>query len=422
MFSHAPQPEPRCRRPRPLSRHRAGAGDGGENERPLAATTASACAPAAPAAAYADPFSSFASGDSTMYAPDDPTRYQEVLVSPMYLAGSNGTGEAGFAPVAHWPHQYLDEGPCQLLVTSPDQRIRIGWFGNDFELWKISAVEDAFSAPRWTATFNHVTPAEMVAGLTAALVQDYDEAIASDTPGRFLTGSTVPWRDTVRPLTDAGWNLDGAAELGTVEIIAPDDQAGILVDRRGYGSDRTTVELWPAGLGHSCRSDVHGPHPVPLDRRNRRCDGEVDAGGPRAPPSRPADAALGHDDPCRFGHADRRGSGFARSDSAGRTPHRGHPGRTPCRAGTTHGSRTPGDGRAEPLHGGGAETDGTLGARALCPAAGQLADAPARTLTPTPGRTPLATVPAQQEFHHAHHARPGHGHDRERLGPTPRSI
>ncbi|WTD06193.1 DUF317 domain-containing protein [Streptomyces albidoflavus] len=191
-----------------------------------------------------------------MHVPDDPYQYQEVLVIPMYLAGSNGTGEVGLAPVANWPHHYLDEGPCQLLVTSPDQRIRIGWFGDDFELWKISAAEDAFSAPRWTATFNHVTPAEMVAGLTTALVQDYDEAIASDTPGRFLTGPTASWRDTVRPLTDAGWALDGGAELGTVEIIAPDDQAGILIDRRGYGSDRTTVELWAGPPGWGTRAEA----------------------------------------------------------------------------------------------------------------------------------------------------------------------
>lgn len=87
--------------------------------------------------------------------------YQEVLVSPRYLAGSDGSGEVGFAPVAHWPHHYLDEGPCQLLVTSPDQRIRIGWFGDDFDLWKISAAEEAVAAPRWTASFNHVTPAEL---------------------------------------------------------------------------------------------------------------------------------------------------------------------------------------------------------------------------------------------------------------------
>lgn len=44
--------------------------------------------------------------------PYDEYRHQEVLVSPMYLAGSNGTGEAGFAPVGHWPHHYLDDAPC----------------------------------------------------------------------------------------------------------------------------------------------------------------------------------------------------------------------------------------------------------------------------------------------------------------------
>ncbi|RPK83288.1 hypothetical protein EES45_07280 [Streptomyces sp. ADI97-07] len=327
-----------------------------------------------------------------MYAPDDPTRYQEVLVSPMYLAGSKGTGEAGFAPVAHWPYQYLDEGPCQLLVTSPDQRIRIGWFGDDFELWKISAAEDAFSAPRWTATFNHVTPAEMVAGLTAALIQDYDEAIASDAPGRFLTGPTVPWRDTVRPLTDAGWNLDGGAELGTVEIIAPDDQAGILIDRRGYGSDRTTVELWAGAPGWGTRAEATFTARTPSHLIAATA------------------AVMAKSTPVvRERHqVDRRMQHLVTM--------------TPV-ASATHSSRPPGDCRAEPLHGGGAETDGTPRARDLCPATGQLADVPARTLTPTPGRTPLATVPAQQEFHHAHHhhARPGHGHDRERLGPAHRS-
>ncbi|WP_412080177.1 hypothetical protein [Streptomyces sp. SJL17-1] len=59
----------------------------------------------------------------------------DVYVAPRYLAGSNGTGDAGFAPVAHWPHHDLGDGPCQLLVTSPDHRIRIGRYGDDFELW-----------------------------------------------------------------------------------------------------------------------------------------------------------------------------------------------------------------------------------------------------------------------------------------------
>lgn len=182
--------------------------------------------------------------------------YQEVLVSPMYLAGSNGAGDAGFAPVAHWPHHYLDEGPCQLLVTSPDQRIRIGWFGDDFELWKITAAEEAVSAPRWTATFNHVTPAEIVAGLTTALAHDYAEADAYEGNGRFLASPSYRWADAVRPLTDAGWTRDGGAELGTVEIIAPDGQAGVFIDNRRSRLDDEAVTLWAGPPGWGTRAEA----------------------------------------------------------------------------------------------------------------------------------------------------------------------
>ncbi|MGX1762245.1 DUF317 domain-containing protein [Streptomyces lydicus] len=188
----------------------------------------------------------------------DPHLFQEVLVSPMYLAGSDGTGEAGFAPVAHWPHHHLDEGPCQLLVTSPDQRIRIGWLGDDFELWMITAAEDAVSTPRWTATFNHVTPAEIVAGLTTALAHDYAEADAYDINARFLASPSLYWADAIRPLIDAGWTRD-AAERGTVEYSSPDDQAGVLIDnRRHHHSDRDapTVELWAGPPGWGTRAEA----------------------------------------------------------------------------------------------------------------------------------------------------------------------
>ncbi|OSP41617.1 hypothetical protein B7767_20125 [Streptomyces sp. 13-12-16] len=191
-----------------------------------------------------------------MHAPDDPNRYQEVLVSPMYLAGSNGTGEAGFAPVAHWPHHYLDEGPCQLLVTSPDQRIRIGWFGDDFELWKISAATEAASATRWTATFNHVTPAEIVAGLTTALAHDYAEADAYESNGRFLAHPSVYWADAVRPLTDAGWTRGVPDSPGTIEIVAPDGQAGAVIDRRDHGPDDETITLWAGPPGWGTRAEA----------------------------------------------------------------------------------------------------------------------------------------------------------------------
>ncbi|MFF3536414.1 DUF317 domain-containing protein [Streptomyces sp. NPDC002466] len=190
-----------------------------------------------------------------MHVPDDPYLYQEVLVSPMYLAGSNGAGDAGFAPVSHWPHHYLDEGPCQLVVTSPDQRIRIGWFGDDFELWKITAAAEAVSAPRWRATFNHVTPAEIVAGLTTALAHDYAEADAYEGSGRFLANPSYRWADAVQPLTDAGWRRE-AAERGTVEIVAPDGQAGVLIDNRLSGWDDETVTLWAGPPGWGTRAEA----------------------------------------------------------------------------------------------------------------------------------------------------------------------
>ncbi|AJF68557.1 DUF317 domain-containing protein [Streptomyces vietnamensis] len=190
-----------------------------------------------------------------MSALPDPSHHEEVLVSPMYLAGSNGTGDAGFAPVAHWPHHYLDDGPCQLLVTSPDQRIRIGWFGDDFELWRITVAEDAVATPRWTATFNHVTPAEIVAGLTTALAQDYAASDPYENNGRFLADPSLYWADAVQPLLDAGWRR-GAAKYGTVEVTAPDGLAGVEIHTLRGGRDAEAVVLWAGPRGWGTRAEV----------------------------------------------------------------------------------------------------------------------------------------------------------------------
>lgn len=190
-----------------------------------------------------------------MSALPDPSRHEPVLVSPMYLAGSKGTGDAGFAPVAHWPHHYLDDGPCQLLVTSPDQRIGIGWFGDDFELWRITAAEEAVATPRWTATFNHVTPAEIVAGLTTALARDYAESDPYENNGRFLAAPSLYWTDAVQPLLDAGWHR-GAAKYGTVEITAPDGLAGVEIDTLRGGRDAEAVMLWTGPRGWGTRAEA----------------------------------------------------------------------------------------------------------------------------------------------------------------------
>ncbi|MFF4453796.1 DUF317 domain-containing protein [Streptomyces goshikiensis] len=191
-----------------------------------------------------------------MHVPHDPALYEEVLVSPMYLAGTGGTADPSFAPVAHWPRHHLDDGPCQLVVTSPDHRIRIGWFGDDFELWKITAAEEAVAAARWTATFNHSTPPEIVAGLTAALAHDYAEADPYDGNGHFLANPSMYWADAVRPLTDAGWKRGVPAERGTVEIVAPDGQAGVVIDNRLSGWDDETVTLWAGPPGWGTRAEA----------------------------------------------------------------------------------------------------------------------------------------------------------------------
>ncbi|MFI6948221.1 DUF317 domain-containing protein [Streptomyces sp. NPDC050422] len=182
--------------------------------------------------------------------------YEEVLVSPRYLAGMGASADASFAPVAHWPHHDLGDTPCQLLVTSPDHRIRIGWYGDDWETWKITASQDATSAPRWTATFNHLTAPEIVAGLTTALAHDYAEADAYAGNGRFLDRPSIYWADAVQPLTDAGWRRK-AGERGTVEIVAPDGQAGALIDNRLSGRDDENITLWSGPPGWGTRAEAY---------------------------------------------------------------------------------------------------------------------------------------------------------------------
>ncbi|MFJ7589507.1 DUF317 domain-containing protein [Streptomyces sp. NPDC097617] len=183
----------------------------------------------------------------------------DVYVSPRYLAGSGWNGDAAFVPVNHWPKTHLD-GPCQLLITSPDQRIRIGWYGDDFDVYQVSASEDASSPTRWAATFNSSFPAEIVAGFTAELARDW-EARKDHDP--FTKAPSLYWATQVRPLLDAGWNqqrLPGMVTLGIggrsgqvsgpfVEITAPDGTAGVSIDVGSQDPHEETVLLWAGPSG-----------------------------------------------------------------------------------------------------------------------------------------------------------------------------
>ncbi|MCQ9179177.1 DUF317 domain-containing protein [Streptomyces sp. IBSBF 2953] len=174
----------------------------------------------------------------------------DVYVSPRYLAGLPGHADPSFHPVAHWPHHRPDTGPCQLVVTSPDHRIRIGWFGDDHDTWLISAAEDPVSAARWTARINQNTPPEITEGLTRALATEWDEDSDS-----FLTSRSYSWSDAVRPLLDAGWEQKPLIR-GVLEIVSPDGLAGASIDVVSTGATAESVTLWAGPPGWGTRAEA----------------------------------------------------------------------------------------------------------------------------------------------------------------------
>jgi hypothetical protein len=190
-------------------------------------------------------------------APDDDSRFQEFLVTPRYLAGSNASGDAAFTPLTHWPRHHLpDNGECQLLITSPDHRIRAAWYGDWFDPVQISAAEHPLAPPTWTASISAEVPPEIVAGLTETLARDWAEG-----NDRFLAAPAWGWRPSAQPLLDAGWTRS-ASSPGTITLLAPDHHAGALIHTRGNTSDDETFTLWagPPGRRATAAFTTRTPH------------------------------------------------------------------------------------------------------------------------------------------------------------------
>jgi hypothetical protein len=181
----------------------------------------------------------------------DGDRFREYHVTPRYLAGSSGVGDAGLQPILDLDWHRQDDDFGNLILTSPDQRLKVGWYGDDHDLWKIAAYPDAFSAPAWTATFNQNTPPEIVAGLTTALAHDHQ-----DGNSRFLAPPSYSWTGAAQPLTDAGWTREPAAEIFTVKIIAPDQQAGLRISTRLHEPEDETWTLWAGPPGWGTRAEA----------------------------------------------------------------------------------------------------------------------------------------------------------------------
>nr|WP_024754610.1 DUF317 domain-containing protein [Streptomyces exfoliatus] len=172
----------------------------------------------------------------------------DVYVTPQYLAGSSGDSGTGFTPLAGWPHHHLDDGPHQLVVTSPDHRIRIGWAGDDYDLWTISAARDAMSQAVWTAVANQNTPHELVTALTTALARDWQ-----DGQDRFLDRPRARL-DGIAPLVDAGWTV-GPVRRGVLRVTAPDGQAGADIDVV-HPLAEAAITLWAGPEGWGTRAEI----------------------------------------------------------------------------------------------------------------------------------------------------------------------
>ncbi|MFF0448053.1 DUF317 domain-containing protein [Streptomyces sp. NPDC004609] len=163
------------------------------------------------------------------------TDYDEVYVSPRYLAGSTAIGDPGLQPAldAGWTISHDELGNAYL--PSPDQRIRIGYMpeGGDDALWKIAAYQHPFATPRWAAAFSSDCPTEFVTAFTTALVPLHEPEGTA-----FLTGGIgyyVPdVHPVVEPLLDAGWTWGNERRL---ELRAPDGLAGAWFDRRDLDPD-----------------------------------------------------------------------------------------------------------------------------------------------------------------------------------------
>ncbi|MER6500178.1 DUF317 domain-containing protein [Streptomyces sp. NPDC001455] len=155
-----------------------------------------------------------------------------------------------FEPVVNWPHYHLDDGPCQLLITSPDHRIKIAWAGDDYDVWRIGASRNPVSELQWSARINQNTPPELVREFTSALADEWSED--SDT---FLVARSYRWTDAVQPLLDAGWERKPPSR-GIVEIISPDQLAGASIDVVNTDPHADTYVLWAGPPGWGTRAEA----------------------------------------------------------------------------------------------------------------------------------------------------------------------
>jgi Domain of unknown function (DUF317) len=154
---------------------------------------------------------------------DDPV--QRYHVTPRYLAGATFTSDLALRPLLEvgWPRHRDGEG--NLHLSSPDQRVRIGYLGETSDTaWKIAAFSDSYRDLHWLATFTSSTPDEIVAGFLGAVAEGYYD----HRDALFCGPGEVD--HAYAPLMEARWGR--LVNERAIEFAAPDGWAALRYQRR----------------------------------------------------------------------------------------------------------------------------------------------------------------------------------------------
>ncbi|MCQ6246164.1 SPDY domain-containing protein [Streptomyces malaysiensis] len=169
-----------------------------------------------------------------------------IPVSPRYLAGSDGGGEAAFALLTgpRW-HKRQDEWG-NYHAFGDQGRLHIGLIPGYCEmvepigLWHIEARHECGAPAVWRAAMSEHAPPEIIAAFTTALAADAE--IGGD---RLAYLSSTGHPDTVRRhLSEAGWRVSVSGFA--IRAVAPDLLAEVThtPPRHGPAVEQAREEAW----------------------------------------------------------------------------------------------------------------------------------------------------------------------------------
>lgn len=219
-------------------------------------------------------------------------------------------------------------------MTSPDGLVRIGWFGDDIQPWRITAALDPIAEPQWQAVFNDAFPPEIIAAFTGAVARNWGPVHVHH---RLLQPPARCVEERVEPLLQAGWQRGFQEQLKIITVEAPDGLAGAENDTIDLGpSSAGGVRLWcgpftaradavfpPGPPDHLVASVAAMADPEPLTRERNMIRREVEPLVRLAPVETTAPSHSQTAQPTRLDRAAYKPYGVARPCRP--HPHHQHP-------------------------------------------------------------------------------------------------